>query len=106
MNYSIIKTDTIDMVFGENDPRNYRAVHHQLLAGGSSLEEAQAEAMRAALHLVEELLSDHPAAVTLVWRTDVQLDLQLAWSRTGTLTTRKTYVICPSRQALGEEVRK
>ena len=93
MNYSIIKTDAVDMVFGKDDPRNYTSVSHRILAGGDSLEEAKTEAMRAALHTAETFVSDRPTAVSLVWRSSVQLDLRVSWGDTNAQVSRETYVI-------------
>ena len=94
MSYSIIKTDAVDVVFGKDDPRNYTSVSHRILPGGDSLEEAKTETMRAALHTVETLLSDMPAAVSLVWRSSVQLDLRISWGDADTQASRETYVVC------------
>lgn len=107
MEYSIIKTVMTNVVFVPGDPKNYKAVHHQILAGGNSLKDAQAEAMRAALHSAEAALPDRPTAVAITWRTNMQLDLQLAWDGGADLqTVQETYVVYPSRQVPGEEVRK
>lgn len=94
MNYSIIKTDTANVVFGKDDPRNYVSVSNRILAGGDSLEEAKTEAMRDALRTAEMFLSDRPAAISLIWRTGVQLDLQVSWDDANAEVSRETYVIC------------
>lgn len=94
MGYSIVKTNTTKVSYGENDPRNYNSVSHEIMAGGKSQDDARAEAMRTAAHSVEAILPDRPAAVVLVWRSSTQLDLQVAWEVSKQPVTCETYVIC------------